>query len=118
MEVLYGVLDTIRVTTNMTWTLRFYDRDGVEIGYIQKPDRGTYNWEVTHPDPEWDDFKNTLRWYHSLKDQGDYSDLENPGVWRMDHGPMRYQTEPEEHLQLVRERLDHPEVAEAVLRDE
>lgn len=118
MELLYAPSDTIRMIIKMTWTLRFYDGDGVEIGYIQKSDRVTYNWEVTHPDPEWDDFKNTLRWYHSLEDQGDYSDLENPGVWRMDHGPMAYQAEPEPHLREVRERLDHPEVAEAVLRDE
>jgi len=116
--ILYDPLDTIRMIIKMTWTLRFYDGDGVEVGYIQKPDRDTYNWEITHPDPEWDGFKHKIQFYHTIKDEGDYSNTENPGVWRMDHGPMRYQTEPEEHLQLVRERLSHPDVAEVVLRDE
>lgn len=102
--------------TNMTWTLRFYGGDGVEIGYIQKPDRGTYNWEVTHPDPGWGEFKQVLGSYWTLEQEDDYG-MESPD-WRADHGPMSIQMEPEPHLREVRERLDHPEVAEAVLRDE
>jgi hypothetical protein len=101
----------------MTWTLRFYDKDGTEIGYIQKPDRNTYNWEITHPDSEWNDFEYTLRFYHTLEDEGDYSNTENP-AWTMDHGPMRYETEPEEHLRLVQERLEYDGVADTVLADE
>jgi len=101
----------------MTWTLRLYDEDGVEIGYIEKPDRETYNWYITHPDPDWEQFEYTLRSFTTLEDRGDYSDMESP-AWQVDHGPMAYKAEPETHLREVQERIDHPDIAATELNDE
>lgn len=101
----------------MTWTLRFYDGDGVEIGYVEKPDRDTYNWSITHPDSGWEQFEYTLRSFTTLEDQGDYSDMESP-LWQADHGPRAYKAEPETHLRMVQDRLSYDGVADSVLRDE
>jgi hypothetical protein len=100
----------------MTWTLRFYDEDGVEIGYVEKPDRETYNVYVTHPESGWDDFKRGVETYSTLLEDEDDYNMKAPGM-TADHGPMEMQREPEEHLRVVQERFYYPGVEEMTLND-
>jgi len=106
----------------MTWTLRFYDEDGTEIGYVQKPDRTTYNVTITHPDSGWEDFERQVRGLQNVSepDEGpenldDY--LEGAG-WRVDHGPRRLKFPPQQHLQLVQEQIFDPDLGSMELADE
>lgn len=105
----------------MTWRLRFYDEDGVEIGYVEMPDRETYTVVITHPDypnSEWEKFE---RWvsglgkvYQPVDDVGPF----HPGGW-VDHGPQLVRFEPEKHLSRAREKLDeNSKVDSTVLADE
>jgi len=96
----------------MTWTLRFYDREGTEIGYAEKLDRDTYN-----AYSESDDFRETLESYSSLLEDDNFG--MNDPAWTVNHGPIETRRRPsEEHLRMVQERFSHPEVAKTTLRDE
>jgi len=90
----------------VTWRLRFYDEDGVEIGYVEMPDRETYNVVITHPDSGWGSFEDWLetleRVHEPVDDVGPYH---GPGSW-IDHGPQRVRFEPEKHLTRVKEELE------------
>lgn len=101
----------------MTWRLYFYDHDDVEIGYVEKPDKQTYNVVITHPESGWNGLRSELRYYEGIEEtMEDYSELEQPG-WRWDHGPMTYRAEPEDHLRIVQERFSRDSVAYTELRD-
>jgi len=101
----------------VTWRLRFYDEDGVEIAYVEKPDRETYNVVVTHPDSGWDEFRSLLTGKERVQVDVDVGPI-HPGGW-IDHGPQRVRFEPEKHLKRVREELDeNSKVDSTVLADE
>jgi len=100
----------------MTWTLRFYDENGDEIAYVEKPDRETYNVVVTHPDSGWDEFRHTLAAKERVHVDVDVGPI-HPGGW-IDHGPQRVKLEPEEHLEAVKEHTYHPAVDSTTLADE
>ncbi|OYR54906.1 hypothetical protein [Halorubrum halodurans] len=100
----------------MVWTLRLYDENGVEIGYVEKPDRETYNYAITHPEPDWENLERRLKNYWTLQVEEDYG-MDSP-EWTADHGPMTLPRPPEEHLRLIQERLSHPAVADTELTDE
>jgi hypothetical protein len=106
----------------VTWTLRFYDEDGVEIGYAEKPDRDTYNYAVTHPEPGWEDFEAQLAAKSRLTPPSDeHIDLNEFSApdWKMvSSGPMAATYEPEKHLRLAREAFGHPDVERITLRNE
>ena len=96
----------------MTWTLRFYDREGNEIGYAEKLDRDTYN-----AYSESDNFRETLEAYSSLLEDDDFGMRDLTGT--VNHGPIETKRRPpEEHLRMVQERFSHPAVAKTMLRDE
>lgn len=101
----------------MTWRLRFYDGDGVEIGYAEKPDEKTYNVYITHPDSGWEDFKEELESWYELEDNRRYEIQDTPG-WDVDFGPRSLILSPESHLRKVQERFSHPDVSETTLKHE
>jgi len=102
----------------MTWTLRLYDETDVEIGYVEKPDKETYNVYITHPDSGWDEFESYMGSFervnfdeeigHPFKDLG----------WPDEFGPMDVKEEPETHLQKVQTEIEFPAVARTELNDE
>jgi len=100
----------------MTWRLRFYDSDDVEIGYVEKPDKTTYSVYITHPDSGWEDFKTELKYYREIEDDRRY-EIEDVANW-FDFGPRVLQLPPENHLREVRDRFSHPDVFETTLKDE
>lgn len=101
----------------MVWRLRFYDTEGVEIGYAEKPDKHTYNVVITHPDSGWENFRTRLELYERHPPDKDDSGLQAP-EWVAESGPAIDQLPPEVHLQKVRDEFSHPDVADSVLNDE
>lgn len=111
------------VTQNMTWTLRFYDDAGVEIGYVEKPDKYTYSVGITHPASGWAEFKSKLESYERLILDSPDVELQEmvdevlPGAI-IDSGPMLDQLPPQAHLREVQTSFSHPDVADSKLADE
>ena len=103
----------------MTWTLRFYDKDGVEIGYVERSDRETYTVKITHPDGEWDSLRSSLESKYMVSPPEDEKPdhLDGPS-WRADYGPQQHRYEPERHLRLVDKRTFHPDVGHTKLVNE
>jgi len=101
----------------MVWRLTFYDNDGVEIGYAEKPDRDTYNVVITHPDSGWEEFREWLGYKETLLPRLDEGSLGPPGV-TVDSGPVIDKWEPEDHLREVQNRYSHPKVGSTELTDE
>jgi hypothetical protein len=101
----------------MVWRLRFYDTEGVEIGYAEKPDKYTYNVVITHPDSGWDKFRERLELYERHVIDKDESSLQGP-EWVADSGPMIDEWVPEPHLRKIQVEFFHPGVADSVLNDE
>ena len=100
----------------MTWTLRLYDEDGVEIGYAEKPDRDTFNYEITHPEDGWDSVERLLKFKSRVGIDPDYEIDTTRG--RTAGGPSQIRLEPEEHLRLAKEQFFHPKVRSMELNDE
>ena len=101
----------------MVWRLRFYDDSGVEIGYVEKPDRDTYSVFVTHPSSGWSDFESRLQRRERLI--LDAPDIETDTTYGVrDTGPMLDRLPPEAHLQEIQTEFSHPDVADSSLDDE
>lgn len=97
----------------MTWRLKFYDESDVEIGFVEKPDKDTYRVSITHPDPEWSDFKDYLSQFNRVVLET--YDFLDSGDWTAEYGPMAVKAEPEEHLQGVQDQVEFPGVARSEL---
>jgi hypothetical protein len=101
----------------MVWRLRFYDTEGVEIGYVEKPDKYAYNVFITHPDSGWDSVKSELNNFERHYPEDPNSGLTSP-LGEIDSGPMFFRLPPEKHLQKVQDEFSHPDVARIELNDE
>jgi hypothetical protein len=77
----------------VTWTLRVYDSDGVEIAWVRAD---PYECEITHPDSGWEGVRDTLRNMES----GD----ERVGDVHLD-GYVFHDDDPKEHLEWVQENM-------------
>ena len=100
----------------MVWRLRFYDNDGVEIGYAEKPDRDTYNVVITHPDSGWEEFRERLESREIVFPEKDF--FQTPPDVKIDTGPMINRLNPENHLKQVRENFSDPRIGSTELSDE
>lgn len=96
----------------MTWTLKFYDCEDVEIGFVRKPDQWTYNVSITHPDSNWDDFKDYLADYERIM-------FEAPSMesteWLAHTDTFPVEEDPEPHLCRLQEIYQYPGVARSEL---
>jgi hypothetical protein len=103
----------------MTWTLRLYDQEGVEIAWIRAD---PYEWEITHPDTAWAQFNVDAK-IAGLADArervGGNPEFVN-AEGRMYSSQFVYHGEtPKEHLEWVEEQMQLAEsVASTVLTDE
>lgn len=102
----------------MTWTLRLYDGDRIEIGWVTA---APYEWEITHPntDADWDGIHVSLEGYERGKEPVHIDDI-NAGEFRLHFdGSIRHDGDPQEHLEYVRdEMLKDSEVDLVSLTDE
>lgn len=101
----------------MTWILRFYDDSGVEIGYVEKPDRDTYSVFVTHPSSGWSDFETRLQRLDRLALPEPDIETDLP-MGTLDTGPMLDRLNPKSHLEIIQNEFCHPGVASTELNDE
>lgn len=102
----------------MVWRLRFYDTEGVEIGYVEKPDRYTYNMAITHPESGWEDVESKLNRLELHFPEKNPNWGPTSPLGRIDNGPMFLRLTPEEHLQKIQDEFSHPDVARVELNDE
>ena len=100
----------------MTWTLRLYDGDGVEIATVTAD---PYSYQITHPDAGWDGLAAELEGYGDGQEALAGEQVIDEGFTvRFDNVEYHDET-PEEHLEWVRdEMLLDPEVDSASLADE
>ena len=101
----------------MVWRLHFYDTDGIEIGYAEKPDRETYNVVMTHPDSGWDEFKERLELRDMLWPDKEERSLTPPG-YTVDTGPMLNRWPPKSHLEEVQKEFSDPKIGSTELKNE
>lgn len=107
----------------MTWTLRLYDGNGIEIGYAKKADRTTYDYEITHPNGGWENFESQLRSFRYVtpldENRPSLEGVSTSEFTVVSVGPMATQYEPEKHLRIVRDQFYDPDdVAEMTLENE
>lgn len=83
----------------MTWTLRFYDGDGTEIGWVTAD---PWTVQITHPD---------AAQYEDVRVRAEALDVVYPSTPEYRNSQMRLSTDPapitdpEAHLEAIRERL-------------
>lgn len=85
----------------VTWTLRLYDTDDMEIAWIRAD---PYGWEITHPDPGWSELEVSIA---AKEDGSEMSQLPLEGDGFSGHSErLTYHDEtPKDHLEWVQENI-------------
>lgn len=100
----------------MTWTLRLFDDDGVEIAWVTAD---PYEYEITHPDAGWDSLRLSLEG----KERGEEA-LEPTEIHAEDFritidNSIRHDRTPEDHLSWIRDEVvARSDVESATITDE
>lgn len=100
----------------MTWTLRLYDANGVEIAWVTA---NPYTYQITHPDPGWEGVKVSLEGHESGEEALPGEAVVEDGFSiRFDNVEYHDDT-PKSHLEWVRDNVKwSPEVDSVSLADE
>ena len=100
----------------MTWTLRLYDSDGTEIGWVTA---GPYEYAITHPSPDdWWGVKASLAGWREPKGEAVPEDYATPGARYQFDNVADLDPTPEEHLGMVEEALLYSAVDSTALSEE
>lgn len=102
-------------TRRVTWTLRLYDAEDVEIAWILAD---PYEWEITHPDPGWNGLEVSIAANEDGSEMGPLP-LEGRGFSGRFETLMYHDETPKDHLGWVQETLESADgVASTTLVDE
>lgn len=101
----------------MTWTLRLFDADGVEVGWVTAD---PYEWKITHPTPdEYDRLRPSLSGWEKPTDCTQKVTFEGDEKWLvLEPFPSNINPDPKEHLEMIQDVYDGSYVASTALTDE